>query len=233
MSVITISRQYASGGNEIAARVCELLDYSLFDKTLMVKMATEMGLTQEQIVDFTEVDHRSQSLLDRLFGRQMTVAEVRTWQEDINGVRTLSVQKLSDQQAMAMVRSVMEAAYKRGNMVIVGRGGQAFLAGRPAALHVRIEAPLEHRVQRCMEQMDIVQFEAERLVEERDRATADYVRRYYDIDPADPLHYHLLINTGSLDLNTAAQVVALAAGQMQPVLKPTIELLVPPVPILA
>ncbi len=233
MTVVTFSRQFASGGNEIAARVCELLGYSLFDKTLMAKMAKEVGLSQEEIVDFSEVEHRSQSFLDRLLGRRMTVAEVRTWQEDVNGVRTLSVQKLTDQQALAMVQGVIEAAYKRGDVVIVGRGGQAVLAGRPGVLHVRVEAPLAHRVQRCMEQMDIMQFEAERLIDERDRAATDYVRRYYGIDPADPLNYHLVINTGLLDLETAAQAVVLAARQMKPVPKPDIELLSMPVPILA
>lgn len=233
MAVITFSRQYASGGNEIAARVCELMGYSLFDKTLMAKMATEVGLAKEQIVDFTEVDHRSQGFLDRLLGRPMTVAEVRSWQEDIDGVRTLTVEQLTDKQAIAMVQAVIAAAYKHGDVVIVGRGGQAILHDRPGVLHVRVMAPLENRVQRCMQLADLIQFEAERLIDERDRLARDYVQRYYDIDPADPLHYHLVINTGLLDLETAAETVAMMAEQMKPVPKPDIELFTLPVPILA
>lgn len=228
MAVVTISRQFASGGNEIAARACELLGYALFDKTLMAKVAKEAGLTESEIVDFSEASHRSRSFLDRLLGRQMTVAEIRTWQEDISGVRKPTVQRLTDEQAIAMVRGTIEAAYRRGDVVIVGRGGQAILKGRPGVLHVRVEAPLEHRIQRCMDQMDLPQLEAELLVEEQDRAAVDYVQRYYGINPADPQHYHLVINTGLLDLETAAEVIVLAVQQMKPVPPPTVTLLARP-----
>ena len=223
MATITISRQYASGGEEIAARVAQLLGYTIFDKTMMAEVATELGLTEHEIVDFKETDQRSLGFLDRLLGRTLTVAEVRTWQEDIRGVRTPTVIKISDNQAIAMVRGVIDAAYKRDNVVIVGRGGQAILRGRPGVLHVRIEAPLEHRVQRLMERGDYTPTQAELEIEDHDRAARDYVRRYHDLDPTDPMHYHLLVNTGLLDLETAAEVIALAVQQMKPVPQPEVE----------
>ncbi|MCS6845975.1 MAG: cytidylate kinase-like family protein [Caldilineales bacterium] len=225
MAVITVSRQFASGGDEIAARVCELLGYSLFDKTLMAAVAAEAGLTDTEIVDFSETSHRGRSFLDRLLGRRITVAEVRSWREDVRGVRTPTVQRLTDEQAIGMVRATLEAAYRRGDVVIVGRGGQAALKGRPDVLHVRIEAPLEHRIQRCMDELDLPQVEAELLIEERDRAALDYVQRYYGINPADPQHYHLVINTGLLDLETAADVIVLAVQQMRPVPPPNVTVL--------
>lgn len=223
MATITISRQYASGGEEIAARVAQLLEYTIFDKTMMAEVATELGLTEHEIVDFRESDQRSLGFVDRLLGRKLTVAQVRTWQEDISGVRSPSIIKISDDQAIALVRGVIDAAYKRDKVVIVGRGGQAILRGQPGALHVRIEAPLEHRVQRLMERDDYTPTQAELEIEDRDRAARDYVRRYHDIDPTDPMHYHLLINTGLLDLETAAEVIALAAQQMKPVPQPEVE----------
>ncbi len=148
MATITISRQYASGGEEIAARVAQLLGYTIFDKTMMAAVATELGLTEHEMVDFKETDQRSLGFLDRLLGRTLTVAEVRTWQEDISGVRTPTIIKISDSQAIALVKGVIDAAHKRGNVLIVGRGGQAILHGQPDVLHVRIEAPLEHRIRR-------------------------------------------------------------------------------------
>jgi CMP/dCMP kinase len=223
MATITISRQYVSGGEEIATRVSELLGYTIFDRTMMAEVAREVGLTEHEIVDFKETDQHSLGFLDRLMGHRLTVAEVRTWQEDIRGVRTPAVVKVSDSQAIAMVRGVMDAASKRGNVVIVGRGGQAILRGRPDVLHVRIEAPLEHRVQRLVERDELTPTHAELEIEDHDRAARDYVRRYHDLNPHDPMHYHLLINTGLLDLETAAQVIALAVQQMRPVPKPEID----------
>ncbi len=222
MATITISRQYASGGEEIAARVSELLGYTIFDKTMMAEVAREVGLTEHEIVDFRETDQHSLGFLDRLLGRRLTVAEVRTWEEDIRGVRTPTVTKVSDNQAIAMVRGVIDAASKRGNVVIVGRGGQAILRGRPDVLHVRIEAPMEHRVERLVERGDYTLTHAEMDIEDHDRAARDYVKRYHNLDPYDPMHYHLLINTGLLDLETAAQVITLAAQQMQPVPQPDV-----------
>jgi cytidylate kinase len=222
MATITISRQHASGGEEIAARVAHILGYTLFDKTMMAAVASELGLTEREIVDFRETDQRSLGFLDRLLGRTLTVAQVSTWQEDISGVRKPTVVKISDSQAIAMVRGVVDAAYKRGNVVIVGRGGQAILQDRPGVLHVRIEAPLEHRIRRLMDRDDFTPTQAELAIEDHDRAARDYVKRYHDLDPTDPMHYHLLINTGLLDLETAAEVVALAARQMKPVPQPDV-----------
>lgn len=224
MATITISRQYASGGEEIAARVARLLDYTIFDKTMMAQVAAELGLTEHEIVDFRETDQRSLGFLDRLLGRKLTVAEVRTWQEDISGVRRPTTTRISDSQAIAMVQGVVDAAYKRGNVVIVGRGGQAILHDRPGALHVRIEAPMEHRIQRLLDREDTTPTQAELAIEDRDRAARDYVKRYYDLDPHDPMHYHLLINTGLLDLETAAQVIAMAVLQMKPVAQPEVDM---------
>lgn len=223
MATITISRQYASGGEDIAARVAEILGYSIFDKTTMAEAASEIGLTEHEIVDFTETDQRSLGFIDRLLGRKLTVAELHTWKEDIRGVRSPAVTRISDDQAIAMVQGVMDAASKRGRVVIVGRGGQAILRGRPDVLHVRIEAPLEHRIQRLMERADCTPTQAELEIEDHDRSARDYLKRYHDIDPHDPMHYHLLINTGLLDQETAAEVIALATQQMQPVPQPEVE----------
>lgn len=226
MTTITISRQYASGAEEIAVRVAQKLGYTLFDKTMMAEAAAELGLTEREIVDFRETDQRSRGFLDWLLGRELTIARISTWQEDISGVRKPMVITINDSQAIDMVRGVIDAAAKRGNVVIVGRGGQAILRGRSGVLHVRIEAPLEHRIQRLMDRHSLTPVQAELEIEDHDRTARDYVKRYHGLDPRDPMHYHLLINTGQLDLETATEVIALAVQQMKPVAPPAYE---PPV----
>ena len=68
MTVITISRQYGSGGDEVALRVCEMLEYRYFDKMLMRQVASEVGFSAGEIVDFSEDNYKVRSFLDRLFG---------------------------------------------------------------------------------------------------------------------------------------------------------------------
>lgn len=224
MAVITFSRQYGSGGDDVAARVAELLGYAIFDKTMMAKMAAEVGLSAQEVVDFSETDYRSQSLLDRLLGRTKNVGEIRTWTEDIQGVRRSEKAKISEDRAVALVRGVIAAAYKRGDVVIVGRGGQAILRDHPGVLHVRVEAPLAHRMEAVIERTELLPTQAEMAIEDQDRAAQSYVKRFYNIDPTDPINYHLVVNTGLLDRESAAEVIVLAAQHMKPVPKPDIEL---------
>jgi cytidylate kinase len=228
MAVITISRQFGSGGNAIAARVGELLGYPLLDRALMAEVANEVGLAPGEVVDFSEANHQVRSVLNRLLIRQPKVAEVRTWTEDTQGVRQAEVEALSEEQAVNIVRGVIDAVARRGNVVIVGRGSQAILREQPNTLHVRVEAPFEQRMQRVQEEEDVLPMRAERMIDERDRASQDYLRRFYGVDIWDPRHYHLVINTGRLDLETAAQVIVVAAQQMKPV--PKVESPYMPVP---
>ena len=216
MAVITISRQCGSGGDEVAARVHEMLGYRYFDKRLMAQIASETGLSDSEIVDFSEDDYKVRSFLDLLFGASIprTVAQVRSWKEDTPGARVPEMKLLDENQAIALVQGAIEVSYKQGNIVIVGRGGQAILKDKPGVLHVRIEAPLEIRVKRIQDQKNISPAAALEMVTERDKASADYLKRFYDIDWSDPTLYHLVINTGQWNTDTAAHLIVNAASYL-------------------
>ncbi len=189
MTVITISRQYGAGGREVAVRVCELLGYRYFDKRLMAEAISEAGLQESEIVDFTEDDYRIRSFLDHLlaFRGPRPVARVRTRDENAGGTRTRVSTWLNEAQSVELVQTAIQAVAKQGNVVIVGRGGQAILKTRPGMLHVRIEAPLEARSQRVCRRENIDLFKAQEKVEKHDLATADYLKRFFNIDWEDPM----------------------------------------------
>jgi LacI family transcriptional regulator len=216
MAVITISRQYGSGGDEVATRICEMLGYRCFDKRLMAQIASEMTLSDSEIVDFSEDDYKVRSFLDLLFGASTprTVAQVRSWKEDATGARVPEVKLLDENQAIALVQATIEASYKQGNIVIVGRGGQAILKDKPGVVHVRIEAPLEIRVKRIQDQKNIDTAAALEMVTERDKASADYLKRFHDIDWSDPALYHLVINTGQWNTEATAHLIVNAVSYL-------------------
>ena len=64
MAVITISRQFGSGGRQVAARVCELLGYSYLDKLLMTQVAAEVGLSGKELADYSEERRTVRNLLE-------------------------------------------------------------------------------------------------------------------------------------------------------------------------
>lgn len=217
MAVVTISRQYGSLGNEIATRVCELLDYRLFDKRLMAEVASDLDLDQDEIVDYSEDNYKLQSFVDRILNltSPRIIAQVGTWQETESGSKTKTVTNLDEIQGINFVQKTIQSAYEQDNVVIVGRGGQAILYDRPDALHVRVIAPYDIRVQRLHNRDLIGLDEAKDAVDNHDRASEEYLKRFHGIDWADPLLYDLVINTGKLNVGTATQVIIGTIGHLR------------------
>ena len=207
MAVITISRQYGSGGDEVASRLCEMLGYRLFDKRMMAQIASEAGLSTKEVIDSQEERHEILSFFDRLFGHKVMEAWVST--DEASGARTVELGELDSKRYVTVVRDLIETAAQQGNVVIMGRGGQAILKDQPGVLHVRLVAPFDERVRRVSEQQRFSNPQAARdFVAGRDRAAMDYLRTYYNVDWDDPTSYHLELNTGLWDIDAAVHVIA-------------------------
>lgn len=206
MAVITISRQFGSGGDEIAAQVAERLGYRVFDKTLMAQAAADMELAEGAFVDFSEDTYKMQGFLDRLLNPS-AVAQVKTWVTNERGVKVPGVINLDEAHSTVLASATINLAYQRDNMVIVGRGGQVILKDRPDVLHVRIVAPLNDRVQRLHDRANMSYGGAKDAALNHDITSADYLKRFYDIDWANPLHYGLVLNTGHLGIDLACTLI--------------------------
>lgn len=215
MAVITISRQYGSGGTEIAMRVSEMLGYSYLDKLIMTQIAEEVGLSMADLGEFSEEYTKVKNFLLRIVTPgPHTFVKVAIRKRDTSGEETASTIQLNDARCAALIRSAVHRAYQQGNAVIVGRGGQATLQDMPGVLHVRIEAPLKARILRVQEREGIGFKEAERLVKRQDRVAEQYLRHLFGINWADSSLYHVIINTAKWDVGAAAQLIADLAQRM-------------------
>lgn len=214
MAIITVSRQQGSGGLDVALRVSELLGYRCFDKRLMAEVMTHEGFTDQTIVDYHEDEYRLRGFVDRVLGyrRPETIADVGFWDDNPDAMKATSVAVLDEHQAVWLVRRAVEVAYQQGDAVIVGRGGQAILRDKPDVLHVRLEAPLDLRIQRIAERNQLNAKDTRQYVLGRDKASAEYLERFYGVRWADPLLYHLVINTGKWSPEAAAQCIVAALG---------------------
>ena len=225
MAVITVSRQFGSGGDEISETICRTTGYHLFDKNILAKAAFESGLTDQEIVDYCEDNYRVKNFFDRLFGTPRPVGTVHVWKETTEGVRISEELKLNEEQSLNCVRKAIDTAHRLGNIVIVGRGGQVLLQDEPDVIHVRVIAPLEERIIRVRNSPQMANrtfndsVEARRaaqlLIEKNDDASADYLHRFYGVDWSSPQLYHLIINTGKLSIDKAANVIIEAARLLQ------------------
>jgi cytidylate kinase len=109
------------------------------------------------------------------------------------------------------VGQVIQTVADRGNMLILGQGGQILLRGRPAALHVQVLAPFDQRVARVAARDSLSNAAARQRVRANDLARADYLARYHSANWLDPLLYHLVINTGMVSVEDAVQTIGCLA----------------------
>ena len=226
MAVITLSRQFGSGGDEIVEKLCQITGYSLLDKRILEKAAVEAGISDQEIVDYSEANYKVKNLLERLFGINRPVARVSVWSEDTDGLRSQSQLVLSEEHALVLVRKAVEMAYQAGNIIVVGRGGQAILKNRPGALHVRVISGFEDRIIRTRRDPRLanVQFSdsvearraAQDLMLKHDEASAEYLQRFHNINWDDPYLYHLIVNTSKVSIENAARAIAELARQLEP-----------------
>ncbi len=207
-NVVTISKQEGSGGDEVAIKVSQILGYSYFDKSLMLSEAKSLGISEEDIADFSEDEYKVKSFVDKISLRKRPVVMPRNVKDSVAVTKTLD-----EEECLSAIQAVINSLASRGKTVIVGRGGQAILKHKVGVLHVRIIAPETLRVERIMKSRGLNREAALKLIKDNDQAAAEYLRRFYNINWEDPELYDLVLNTGKIDFDRAAQVISSATSQ--------------------
>jgi cytidylate kinase len=215
MAVITMSRQIGSGAEEVAERLAQDLGLRMFDKAMMMRVASEVGIHEAEIVDYSEEEYKARNFFERLFSRQRTIGSVTTRTRGTRGAEEMSTQVLDEARAIDLIRATMRAACERGNVLIIGRGGQAILEDEPGVLHVRVVAPMEDRIARLQGQENLTAPQARRLAAERDRTRAEYLRIFHNINWDDASLYHLVVNTGKAGIDQAVELIVAAGRAME------------------
>jgi CMP/dCMP kinase len=204
MAIITISRMYGSGGSDVAARVAQLLGWSLLDNAFVDAVAERLGVSASEVEAREE---RTPSLVERL-ASALAVASPEILPPPTEQVPP-SAERLAD-----VTRRIIEEAVARGNAVLVGRGAQSVLARRAGVLHVFCYAPREALVRRVAERRRISQGEAEKMVDEINKQREQYVRTTFKRSWKAHDNYHIAINTEWLGVEGAAQLIVDAARRM-------------------
>ncbi len=204
MRAITISREYGSGGGEIAARLAHQLGWHLVDHEVVVRVAQELGVTEAEAAFY---DERGEGVVARILNSlQMIQPSVL--------VGTPPMPLTTDAREYHEARRrVIDAAVTTGHVVIVGRAAQILLAERRDTLHVRIVAPLDLRITYVMQREGLDQATARTRVQIKDRDRIRYLQEQHHISPEDSHLYDLVINTAILDLDSATELIKLSLEQ--------------------
>lgn len=182
--IVTIEREYGSGGGEIAQLLAKHLGWKLWDQLLTEEIA-RLAECPKAVVEVRE--ERTDPLYYRLFKAFLR----GSYEGSINAYKL----KLVDSESIAKITErVVQHAAKAGNSVIVGRGSQHFLRDRQDTLRVFLYAPREDKVRRLLARGKS-EAEAEQLVDTVDRDRADFIQQYFHVEWPDRAIYNTMINT--------------------------------------
>jgi cytidylate kinase len=183
MGVITISRQIGAGETSIAPAVAEQLGWECIDNKLLDREVEETGVTLPSV---THYDEHVPGLLE-------------SWQHPHEAEKYFHA-----------LRRIVEEYAAKGNVVIVGRGGN-FILEEAEALHVRLVADMAFRIQRVMEIRWVNEGPAREIIRQTDHDRAAFHRHYFKADWEDPLRYHMVLNPSRLGIEGAIETLVAAA----------------------
>jgi CMP/dCMP kinase len=204
MRAITISREYGSGGGEIATRLARRLGWQLIDHEIVELVASEMGTSIEQA---EARDERTEGIVARALN------SIQLLEPSLMVGATPEALLSNEQIYLEIVSRIVRAAAAQGQVVIVGRGSQILLAQQHDVLHVRIIAPLEKRIAYVMQREGRDQASAQSRIQMKDRDRMKHLETAFHRNPADAYLYDLVLNTLFLDLDSAVEIISLSLQQ--------------------
>jgi len=201
--LVTVTRQFASGGSDIAALAASQLGWTLIDNQFVEQVARRAGLPADEVAQREE---RAPGLLERL-ARTLAVASPEMF------ITTAGVPRVEDDEAsiVKVTERVIREAAAEGRVVLVGHGAQAVLAQRDNALHVFVVASKPWRVKHAIERLHVDPARADKVVDETDQQRDRYVKTYYGRARNDAANYDMVVNAETLGFDGAANLIVAEA----------------------
>ena len=230
MPVITINGPSGGGAVTVGQFVAQDLGLNFVDRMVTVEAAKLVGKPigalvdkEQRLIRFRDrLGQFVQNMLERsamsgvsgepYFGRGIETLPPETYAELASG--SGGAAQVDDRAFIEATTTVVKDLYRKGDVVIIGRGANILLADTPGVMHVGLMAPLEVRVQTLMLVEHLDRNDAEVYVEELERAREAYFRKFFKVNPNEPTIYHMMLNMDKMQPRAAADVIVHAAGAL-------------------
>ena len=195
-TIITVGRQYGSGGRYVARLLAEKLDIPFYDKELLAEVAKDSGFCQDLLEEHDEKNNRN-FLFSMMGGAQMTGE---------SGSMYLDM-PLNHRIFLAQFDTIRRIA-SNGPCVIVGRCADYVLRDQENVLNVFIKADREERIRRIVEYYGADALRAEEMIKKSDKQRASYYNYYATGTWGDVNNYDLCVDTGALGIVGSVNLIA-------------------------
>lgn len=179
--IITIGREYGSGGHEIGKRLARHFQIPFYDKDALIKVAKERGFYDE-IISFYE---------EKPVNSLLYAIAMNTYSDHIGKMQ------------FDLIRSVT----KDESCVIIGRCGNYIFKDRADAVSVFIHADIEKRVARVRDIYGIEQKDLQKLIEKTDKSRAAFHKFYTEQNWGDSRNYDLAFNSGAIGIDASIEQI--------------------------
>ena len=190
--IITIGRQFGSGGREVGQKIAQTLHIAYYDKELLAVAAKKSGLSSQFMNTYDEKPTRS-FLYSLVMGQR--------------GLFTDSAEATVEQLAANAQRDAILAVAGEGSCVIVGRCADHVLAGTERLVRIFIYADMEARIQRIREKGYYEEHEIARNIRRMDRERRDYHRYYTGKEWENVENYDMMLNSGVLGTDGCVECI--------------------------
>lgn len=195
--VITVGRQFGSGGRELGRKIADLLGIKYYDKELLSHAASDAGLSQEFVEDN---DERFPRFISSSISFAMGFNSM-SWYQNPTSISGDSIYETQSE----VIRQLAAA----GPCVIVGRSADYVLRDNPFIVNIFVHAPAECCIDRIMARSDISsRAKADKLRRQTNKLRAAYYNFYTDKHWGDAASYDLCFDTSLLPAEAIAEIVA-------------------------
>jgi len=199
MAIITISRQFGSGGIDLGQRLAKRLKYNYVGKEIIDEVAKRVGVSTEGVMGFEKSG--STKLMDFI--------EKFIDKDFIKRNITENHGYLDEKAYVAVVKDIFESLYKIGNVIIMGRGGQYILQNRKNTWHVLIVGDMDSRVRNIMNRFQYTKEEASREVKQADKNRLRFLNSLSEKKSHEEASsYDIILNMSRISIKKAEDIIA-------------------------
>lgn len=191
--VITISREFGSGGRTIARKLSQRLGYKFYDKELIQRIAEESGYSEEFVEKRGEDANTTNSFLFNL---------ARSGGRGYDGMPGIT------DKLFIIQHNIIKKLPDEGPCIIVGRCSDYILRDNPNALHVFIYADMEFKKKRIVELYGETDCNPQKRLEEKDKKRIIYYKNYTGRNWGQSNNYDISLNSSKLGINNCVDMLA-------------------------
>ena len=201
--VLTVNREFGSGGGRIAEMIANWLGWKLLDRDIIDAIAYQAHVDEKVVRHY---DEHVGGWLRRINQQAMRSAALAA------GLELGENSVFDAEENVKVSQKILEEAYKEGNCVIVGRGSQCVLQCRPDVFHAFVYAPQRAKVERLKARLE-KGANPEQRMKAVDTERAKYLQEYFGKHWLNPHLYHLMISSHVDEEQTAKAILFAMTGK--------------------